>query len=300
MTLHRNARTCPKSRRLLVDRVLCDGWSVKDAADAAGISQRSACKWLKRFREEGDAGLEDRSSAPRHVPHKTRADREAAMLSLRELRFTAAEIAETLGMAHSTVSAVLKRHGRGRLPRVDAGEPDHRYERPNPGELVHVDVKKLGRIAGVGHRITGNRRRAGGHVRGPGWEFVHVCVDDCTRLAYVEVLDDERAPTVCRFLERAIAWFAQRGVRVERVMTDNGAAYRSYAHADACRRLGIRHLRTEPYRPRTNGKACVLASAVPSGWAARLPATGDLTQAKGMSGWVGALHREAQSAVWIP
>jgi transposase InsO family protein len=254
VTLHRNARTCPRSRKLLVDRVISDGWSVRDAAEAAGISQRSACKWLKRFREEGEAGLADRSSAPRRSPTRTAPDRVAAILALRELRFTAAEIAETLGMAHSTVSAVLKRHGKGRLPRPDADEPERRYERARPGELVHVDVKKLGKVVGVGHRITGQRAKAG-KTRGAGWEFVHVCVDDCTRLAYAEALEDERADTVCAFLERAIGWFAGHGIRVERVMTDNGNGYRSRAHAAVCRRLGLRHLFTEPYRPRTNGKA---------------------------------------------
>jgi len=267
VTLHRNARTCPKSRRLLVDRVIQHGWSIKDAAHAAGISERSASKWLKRFREEGDAGLIDRSSAPKRTPHKTPAEREAAVLSLRELRFTAAEIAEVLGMPHSTVSLVLKRHGRGRLPRVDADEPERRYERARPGELVHIDVKKLGRIRGVGHRITGDRRKGGGHARGLGWEFVHVCVDDCTRLAYVEVLDNERTPTVVAFLERAVGWFARHGVAVARVMTDNGPAYRSFAHRDACKRLGIRHLRTEPYRPRTNGKAERFIRTLVDGWA---------------------------------
>ena len=219
MTLHRNARTCPKSRQLLVDRVL-HGWLIRDAAEAAGISQRTACKWLKRYREEGERGLADRSSAPRRVPNRTAPERVQAILALRELRFTAAEIAETLGIAHSTVSAVLKRHGRGRLPRLDADRPENRYERAQPGELVHIDVKKLGKVAGVGHRITGQRRVGGGDGRGPGWEFVHVCVDDCTRLAYVEVLESERADAVCAFLERAVRWFATHGIRVERVMTD--------------------------------------------------------------------------------
>jgi transposase InsO family protein len=255
VTLHRNARTCPRSRKLLVDRVISDGWSIRDAAEAAGISQRSACKWLKRFREEGETGLADRSSAPRRSPTRTAPDRVEAILALRQLRFTAAEIAETLGMAHSTVSAVLKRHGKGRLPRLDADEPERRYERAMPGELVHVDVKKLGKVAGVGHRITGQRRKGGGAARGAGWEFVHVCIDDCTRLAYAEALDDERAETVCAFLERAVGWFAGHGIHVERVMTDNGNGYRSRAHAAVCRRLGLKHLRTEPYRPRTNGKA---------------------------------------------
>jgi len=252
---------------LLVDRVVSDGWSIRDAAAAAGISQRSACKWLRRFREEGEAGLADRSSAPRRSPTRTAPERVKAILALRDLRFTAAEIAETLGMAHSTVSAVLKRHGKGRLPRPDGDQPERRYERAMPGELVHVDVKKLGRVAGVGHRITGDRRKGGGQARGAGWEFVHVCIDDCTRLAYAEALDDERADTVCAFLERAVGWFADHGIRVERVMTDNGNGYRSHLHATVCRRLGLRHLFTEPYRPRTNGKAERFIRTLTERWA---------------------------------
>ena len=202
---------------------------------------------------QGDHELEDRSSTAQSIPAKTPPDVEEAILALRELRFTAAQIAEALGMAHSTVSAVLKRHGKGRLPRVDADEPANRYERPMPGELIHIDVKKLGRISGDGHRVTGYREVQA--LRGIGWEFVHVCVDDCTRLAYVEVLDDERSDTVIAFLQRAIACFADHGINVQRLMTDNGPAYRSIAHAAVCRQLEIRHLFTEPYRPRTNGKA---------------------------------------------
>jgi transposase InsO family protein len=264
MTLHRNARTCPRSRKLLVDRVISERWSIGEAAAAAGVSERTASKWLKRFRAEGEDGLADRSSAPRRVPNRTAPERVAAILALRELRFTAAEIAETLGMAHSTASAVLKRHGKGRLPRADADQPENRYARP--GELVHIDVKKLGKVVGVGHRITGHRAKAG-KTRGGGWEFVHVCVDDCTRLAYAEALEDERANTVCGFLERAIAWFASHGIRVERVMTDNGNGYRSHAHAAVCRRLGLRHLFTEPYRPRTNGKAERFIKTLTERWA---------------------------------
>ena len=267
MTLHRNARTCPRSRRLLVDRVVLDGWLIGDAARAAGISQRTAGKWLRRFREEGEAGLADRSSAPRRMPTRTAPERVEAMLALRELRFTAAEIAETLGMAHSTVSAVLTRHGKGRLPRLEGERPDNRYERAQPGELVHIDVKKLGRIAGVGHRITGQRSKGGGTARGAGWEFVHVCIDDCTRLAYAEALSDERADTVCAFLERAVTWLAGHGIHVQRVMTDNGNGYRSHAHAAVCRRLGLKHLRTEPYRPRTNGKAERFITTLTERWA---------------------------------
>lgn len=265
MTLHRNAKTCPASRRLLARRVDRDGWSLAAAAEAAGVSERRASEWLRRYRS-GDRELADRSSRPRRVAHKTSPERERTILSLRELRMTAAQIAEVLGMAHSTVSAVLHRHGKGRLPRLDADQAPNRFERPRPGELVHIDVKKLGRISGVGHRITGDRRKSK-RSRGGGYEFVHVCVDDCTRLAYVEVLPDERSEAVCGFLERAVTWFAKRGVRVERVMTDNGGGYRSHAHAAACRRLGLRHLLTEPYRPRTNGKAERFIRTLVEGWA---------------------------------
>jgi transposase InsO family protein len=244
-------------------RVCEEGWSLAAAAEAAGVSERRCSVWVKRWRG-GDHELADRSSAPRVVPSKTAPEREAAIRSLRELRFTAAEIAETLGMAHSTVSAVLNRNGIGRLPRIDREEPENRYERPMPGELIHIDVKKLGRIGQPGHRVHGDRSQ---RSRGIGWEFVHVCVDDCTRLAYVEVLDDERTPTVCGFLRRAIAWFAARGVTVQRLMTDNGSAYRSHDHRDLCQRLKIKHLFTEPYRPRTNGKAERFIRTLIDGWA---------------------------------
>lgn len=227
MTLHRNAKTCPNSRLLLCRRVLDEGWLIRDAAAAAGLSERRAGAWLRRFRAEGEAGLQDRPSAPRRIPHRTSPERQEAILALRGLRFTAAEIAETLGMAHSTVSAVLKRCGKGRLPRIaEAGE--NRYERSRAGELIHIDVKKLGRIQVPGHRVTGNRRvRAHRHhyshtkARGTaGWEFVHIAVDDCTRLAYAEVLGDEKASTVVAFLTRAVAFFERHGMVVRQLLTD--------------------------------------------------------------------------------
>jgi transposase InsO family protein len=186
------------------------------------------------------------------IPGRTPADVGEAICALRELRFSGVRIAEALGMSERTVRAVLARHGMSKLPPLDAHEPKNRYERPMPGELVHIDVKKLGRIEREGHRIHGDRTK---RSRGAGWEFVHVCVDDCTRLAYVEVLDDERADTVGGFLERAVAWLGDHGIHVQRLMTDNGNGYRSYTHAAVCRRLGIRHLFTQPYRPKTNGKA---------------------------------------------
>jgi transposase InsO family protein len=255
MKLHANARTCPNSRKLLVRRIEEENWSLMPAAEAAGISERSARKWLARWRAEGEAGLLDRSSAPRRIPHRTPDTVVEAITALRRLRMTAAEIAETLGLALSTVSLWLKRVGLGKRSRLCPPQPLIRYERSRPGELIHVDVKKLGRIGkGAGHRISGNRG-PGQRSRGAGWECVHVCVDDATRLAYVEVLPDERGESASAFLRRAVAWFAERGVAVERVMTDNGSPYVSTIHAATCRELGLRHLRTRPYRPQTNGKA---------------------------------------------
>jgi len=259
MKLHRNASTCPISRALIAARVIDQGWSLGSAAEAAGVSVPTARKWVCRVL--AGESLEDRSSAPGRIPHRTAGERVEAIRVLRKLRMTAAQIAELLGMALSTVSLWLKRIGLGKRSRLAPPEPPNRYERRRAGELVHVDVKKLGRILAAGHRVTGSRRlqrsqRVDGVLRGvAGWEFVHVCVDDHSRLAYVEVLKREDSVTAIAFLRRAVAWFAERGIAIERVMTDNGSAYVSHAHAAACRKLGLRHLRTRPYRPRTNGKA---------------------------------------------
>jgi transposase InsO family protein len=273
MKLHRNARTCPKSRKLLCDRIEA-GWSVMEAAVAAGISDRTARRWMKRWREEGEAGLLDRSSAPHRIPHKTPVDRVEEIVRLRRLRMTAAQIALALGMALSTVSAVLKRSGLGKRSRLEPPEPPNRYERRRPGELVHFDIKKLGRILKPGHRVTGKRINArntytpdGRRIGDAGWEFVHVAVDDHSRLAYAEVLADEKGETAVDFLRRAVRFFAGHGVTVERVMSDNGSCYRSTLHAAACRELGLRHLRTQPYRPRTNGKAERFIQTLQREWA---------------------------------
>jgi transposase InsO family protein len=275
MNFHANARTCPKSRRLLVDRVMERGWSVTAAAEAAGVSDRTVYRWLARFREQGEAGLVDRSSAPKRIPHKTAAERVAAIEALRRLRMTAAEIAELLSMPISTVSAWLKRIGLSKRSRLEPPEPPNRYELARPGQLVHVDVKKLGRInrRGAGHRVTGNKRgqvKAGPDRRGAtGWEFVHVMVDDHSRLAYAEVFQGkgENARQAIAFLRRGLAFFAEHGVRVERVMSDNGSGYVSTAHALACRTLGVRHSRIRPGRPRTNGKAERFIKTLLNEWA---------------------------------
>jgi transposase InsO family protein len=275
MKLHANARTCPNSRALIVERVLVRGWSLAAAAAAAGVSERTAGKWVARFRVEGRAGLLDRSSAPHRRPRRTPPERVAAIEALRRLRLTGAEIALKLGIPLATVSRWLKRIGLGKRSRLEPPEPPNRYQRDRPGELVHVDIKKLGRFRRPGHRVTGRgghqrdtQTTAKGRGRGVvGWDFVHVCVDDATRIAYVEVLADERGQTAAAFLERACAWFADRGVEIERVMTDNGSCYVSRAHADACRSLGLRHLRTRPYRPRTNGKAERFIQTLQNEWA---------------------------------
>jgi transposase InsO family protein len=269
MKLHGNAALTPKKRLLLARRVVERGWSLGEAAEAAEVSERTASKWVRRYRAEGELGLADRSSAPRRSPLRTAEDRIEAIAALRRLRMTGAEIAECLGMALSTVSGILTRIGMGRLSRIGL-EPVRRYERQRPGELLHIDVKKLGRILRPGHRVTGNRRDRFTDARGygvAGWEFVHICIDDATRLAYVEVLPDEKAATAVGFLRRALAFYRARGISVERVMTDNGSAYRSTVHALACRALGIRHLRTRPYRPQTNGKAERFIRTLLAGWA---------------------------------
>ena len=273
MKVHANAPLGPKGRETMVLRVLEQGWSRTEAAMAAGVSERTCSKWITRYQAEGEAGLLDRSSAPRSIPHQTPHELVEVVVLLRKLRMTGAEIAFCLGMALSTVSAVLLRVGLGKLSRLEPPEPPNRYERRHPGELLHVDVKKLGRIRGAGHRVTASRasqkktRRNGKRVGVAGWEFVHVCVDDATRLAYVEVLADEKATTAVAFLRRAIAFYASYGITTQAVMSDNGACYRSTIHAFACRALGIQHLRTRPYRPRTNGKAERFIRTLLAGWA---------------------------------
>ena len=269
MTLHRNARTCPASRRLIASRVVEEGWTLTQAAEAAGVSVQRAREWVRRFRA-GDCELADRRSGPRgRPPGRVCAEREAVIADLRgEVRMNAVQIAERLGMSERTVRAVIARLGLAKLPPLQEPEPANRYERPLPGELIHIDVKKLGKIGRPGHRVNGDRTT---RTRGIGWEFVHVCVDDCTRLAYVEVLDDERKETVTAFLRRAVAWFGDQGVIIERLMTDNGSGYRSKLHRRACQALGIRHLFTRPYRPRTNGKAERFIRTLLDGWAYKRP-----------------------------
>jgi transposase InsO family protein len=300
MKLHANARLSLKGRELLVDRVERAGWSLTQAAAAAGVSGRTAAKWLARYRAGGPAGLLDRSSAPARVANRTDERRVQTIAALRRLRMTGAEIAEVLGMALSTVSAILTRVGMGKLGRLGL-EPAVRYERQHPGELIHIDVKKLGRIHdGYGKRITANHRRhnhqritdaAGKRHLQVGWEYVHIAIDDATRLAYVEVLADEKAMTAIGFLRRAVEHFASYGINVQALMTDNGSAYRSSVHAIACRLPGIRHLRTRPYRPQTNGKAERFIRTLLAGWAYGAIYRDSHERATALAGWIDFYNR---------
>lgn len=292
MKVHANAPLGPKGRLTMVCRVVEEEWSLAAAAEAAGVSERTCSKWVGRYRSEGEEGLLDRSSAPRSVPHRTPEELVEVIAALRRLRMTGAEISFCLGTALSTTSAVLTRIGLGKLSRLEPAEPPNRYERARPGELIHIDVKKLGRIRGAGHRVTGHRqsqkktRRDGRRTGVAGWEFVHVCVDDATRLAYVEVLTDEKATTAVAFLARATAFYRRHGITVERVMTDNGPGYRSFLHALACRQLGLRHIRTRPYRPRTNGKAERFIRTLLGGWAYGAIYGTSAERARALDGWL--------------
>jgi transposase InsO family protein len=305
MKLHANAALSLNKRRLLARRVVDRGWTLAEAAAAAEVSVRTAGKWVRRFRAEAEAGLFDRSSAPRSQPRRTPEDRVQAIAALRRLRFTGPEIAECLGMALSTVSGILTRIGMGRVGRLGL-EPPQRYERARPGELVHIDVKKLGRIErGAGKRFTGRRRfrpratdAAGVRRLQVGWECVHIAIDDCTRLAYAEVLPDEKASTVAGFLRRAVGFYARHGIRLERLLTDNGAGYRSTIHAIACKALGIRHLRTRPYRPQTNGKAERFIRTLLSGWAYGAIYRTSSERTTALDGWLWHYnHRRRHSAL---
>jgi transposase InsO family protein/transposase len=302
MKLHANAALSLNGRRQLARRVVEQGWTLTAAAMAAGVSVQCARKWVGRYRLEGEQGLFDRSSAPSRIPHRTPAQRIEAIVALRRLRFTGAEIAETLDMSLSTVSGILTRTGMGRLGRLGL-EPAVRYERERPGELVHIDVKKLGRIeGGAGHRIAGRPRAnpsktiAGQRRAQVGWECVHIAIDDATRLAYAEVLPDEKATTAIAFLRRAIAFYRRHDIEVEQIITDNGSAYVSLAHAAASRVLAIRHLRTRPYRPQTNGKAERFIRTLLSGWAYGAIYRSSTERTRALDGWLWHYNHQRRHA----
>jgi transposase InsO family protein/transposase-like protein len=305
MKLHANAALSLTQRRRMVRRVVEQGWTIKAAAAAADTSPRTCGKWVSRYRACGDSGLLDRSSAPGRVANRTDERRIEAIAALRRLRFTGPEIAELLGMALSTVSGILTRIGLGRLGRLGL-EPAERYQRERQGELVHIDVKKLGRIqGGAGKRVRDGLKAhyntrltdaAGVRRHTVGWEYVHIAIDDATRLAYVEVLADEKATTAIGFLRRAVKHFASYGIHAERLITDNGSAYRSTVHAIACRALGIRHLRTRPYRPQTNGKAERFIRTLLGGWAYGAIYRDSTERTAALAGWIDFYNRRRPHA----
>jgi transposase InsO family protein len=305
MKLHANAALSLRQRERMVGRVLVQGWPLAKAAAAAEVSGRTCSKWVARYRAEGAAGLLDRSSAPAVVANRTEESTLQAIAALRRLRFTGAEISELLDRPLSTVSGILTRIGMGKLGRLGM-EPAQRYERERPGELIHIDVKKLGRIrGGAGKRMTGRPHytprltdQAGRRRGTAGWDYVHIAIDDCTRLAYAEVLSDEKASTAIAFLARAVAFYRRHGITVERLLTDNGSAYRAAIHALACKALGIRHLRTRPRRPQTNGKAERFIRTMLGGWAYGALYGTNRERTAALDGWLYTYnHRRRHSAI---
>jgi transposase InsO family protein/transposase len=306
MKLHANAALSFRQRERMVHRVVEEGWSVRAAAAAAEVSARTAGKWVGRYRAQGIGGLLDRSSAPCVVANRSSEQTVHAIAALRRLRFTGPEISEVLDLAPSTVSGILTRIGMGRLGRLGL-QPAERYERTVAGELIHIDVKKLGRIhGGAGKRITGVQRnplrtrvdRDGIQRQVIGWEYVHIAIDDATRLAYAEVLQDEKASTAIAFLRRALQFFGRHGMQVRELLTDNGSAYRSAVHAIACRTLGIRHLRTRPRRPQTNGKAERFIRTMLGGWAYGAIYASSAERTAALDGWLWTYnHRRRHQAI---
>lgn len=254
MDIHKNARLTAKGREGMVRAVLDGGLSKAAAARRFNTTPKTVANWVKRFRVEGVDGLHDRSSRPLSSPDQTPLATCAAVETLRRQRYTGKQIARELGISPATVSRILRRRGLNSLTALEPAEPVRRYEREHPGELIHLDIKKLGKFNQIGHRITGDRRGQSSH-RGVGWEFVHVSIDDHSRIAFANIMSDEKKRSAIAFLKAALAYYESLGIKVERVMTDNGSCYKSFAFRRACKRLGLRHIRTKPYTPKTNGKA---------------------------------------------
>ncbi|NJO54107.1 MAG: IS481 family transposase [Bacteroidales bacterium] len=253
MNIHKNARLTPFGRERLVQAVL-SGQTPKAVSQAAGVCPRTVRKWVARFKAEGRAGLIDRSSRPQRLYRPTPAAVVARVEALRRQRRTGRQIAAELSVSAATVSRILRRLGLNRICDLEPAEPVRRYEHAHPGDMIHLDIKKLGRFDKIGHRITGDRTGQS-NSRGVGWEFVHVCIDDASRVAFSQIRPDEKAVSAVAFLKAAVAYYASLGVTVSRVMTDNGSCYKSFDFRDACRALGLKHVRTRPYTPKTNGKA---------------------------------------------
>ena len=254
MNIHKNARLTPHSRAELAHRVIEEGQAPKAVATAFGVSAKTVGKWVERFKAEGLAGMQDHSSRPHTLRQPTPAATIEQIAELRRRRWTGKQIAKEVGVSPATMSRVLKKLGLNKLKALEPAEPVRRYERENPGELIHIDIKKLGRFDRVGHRITGDRTGQS-NTRGVGWEFVHVCIDDHSRVAFVQIMPTERKECAIAFLKASIAYYRRLGVTIQRVMTDNGSCYISKAFRKACKRLGLKHIYTKPYTPKTNGKA---------------------------------------------
>ncbi len=292
MNIHKNARLTPIGRERIVQAVL-SGQTPQAAAQAAGVCPRTARKWVLRFKAEGPAGLADRSSRPKRLRCPTSPAIVDQVVALRRQRLSGQHIAKTVAVSPATVSRILKRAGLSRLKDLDPREPVRRYERQHPGELIHIDVKKIGRFHQVGHRITGDRRgqsnpRARGE--GAGWEFVHVCIDDASRIAFTRIMPDEKATSAIAFLKAAIASYESLGVKVTRVMTDNGSCYKAFAFARACKRLKLKHIRTKPYTPKTNGKAERFIQTALREWAYARPYPTSTERAQQLQPWTHAYN----------
>lgn len=289
MDIHKNARLTPHSRGELVRRVLVEGQTPKAVATAFGICSKTVDKWVERFRNEGEIGLQDRSSRPHRLRCPTPKESVERIEILRRERRPASHIAKEVGVSPATVSRVLRRLGLNRLKALEPPVPVRRYERQTPGELLHIDIKKLGKFNQIGHRITGDRKRqsnARSRGEGPGWEFVHVCIDDASRIAFSQIKPDEKKRSAVAFLKAAVAYYKSLGVTVERVMTDNGSCYKSKAFARTCKRLKLKHIRTKPYTPKTNGKAERFIQTALREWAYAQPyPTSD--------------HRAEQLPIWL-
>lgn len=291
MDVHKNARLTPAGREGMVRRAVEGGQTPQALSEAVGVCPRTVRKWIERFRAEGISGLRDRSSRPHRLHRPTPRAIVARIEALRRQRWTGAQIAQETGVSKATVSRILRRLGLNRLPALEPVEPIRRYERERPGELIHIDIKKLGRIDGIGHRITGDRTRQSsrrGRGEGLGWEFVHVCIDDASRIAFAQVMSNEKQESAVAFLKAAVAYYQSLGVSVARVMTDNGPCYKAFDFRDACRDLGLKHIRTKPYTPKTNGKAERFIQSALREWAYACPYTHSSLRTAELTRW---LHR---------
>jgi transposase InsO family protein len=299
MNNHKNARLTLHGRVLLVRRVIEHGLRPAEAAQAMGVSERTAYKWLRRYRQEGESGLVNRTSRPGRSPRATPAAICDAVVDRRRQRQTYRQIAQPLGIGHSTVARLLKARGMNRLAALEPARPENRYEHPLPGDPLHLDIKKLGRFARPGHRATGDRQQS---TRGAGWEYVHIAIDDHSRIAHSSIHPDETGQSACRALLQAVSYYAALGIRFKRVLTDNGAAYKSHRFMRLCQRLGLRHLRTRPYTPRTNGKAERFIQTALREWAYARSYESSDQRSQHLLGWLHQYnwHRPHASLNYLP